>query len=202
MIDKLKDIIGPKCTAINVNGEISEFINVPSTRLKFCEAVNCSFNIPIKLNNSNLGCPGARRSAGFDSDDLELSKTISGNNNIPVKFIVNALEHISNLDSIRHINLGLTEYMERMINPDLYIAYVKPEFITSIMHKLLRMNIKISIPPSSLLSICGNVFANCYTNQTVSISFGCPESRKHGGVDKDEVIIGFPATIAQNLLIE
>ena len=202
MIDKLKDIIGPKCTAINVNGEISEFINVPSTQLKFCEAVNCSFNIPIKLNNSNLGCPGARRSAGFDSDDLELSKTISGNNNIPVKFIVNALEHISNLDSIRHINLGLTEYMERMINPDLYIAYVKPEFITSIMHKLLRMNIKISIPPSSLLSICGNVFANCYTNQTVSISFGCPESRKHGGVDKDEVIIGFPATIAQNLLIE
>lgn len=202
MIDKLKDIIGPKCTAINVNGEISEFINVPSTQLKFCEAVNCSFNIPIKLNNSNLGCPGARRSAGFDSDDLELSKTISGNNNIPVKFIVNALEHISNLDSIRHINLGLTEYMERMINPDLYIAYVKPEFITSIMHKLLRMNIKISIPPSSLLSICGNVFANCYTNQTVSISFGCPESRKHGGVDKDEVIIGFPATIAQNLLIK
>ncbi len=202
MIDKLKDIIGPKCTAINVNGEISEFINVPSTQLKFCEAVNCSFNIPIKLNNSNLGCPGARRSAGFDSDDLELSKTISGNNNIPVKFIVNALEHISNLDSIRHINLGLTEYMERMINPDLYIAYVKPEFITSIMHKLLRMNIKISIPPSSLLSICGNVFANCYTNQTVSISFGCSESRKHGGIDKDEVIIGFPATIAQNLLIE
>jgi hypothetical protein len=55
MIDKLKDILGPKCTAINVNGEISEFINVPSTRLKFCEAVNCSFNIPIRLNDSNLG---------------------------------------------------------------------------------------------------------------------------------------------------
>ena len=199
MIDKLKDIIGTKCTAINVNGEISELINIPSNQLKFCEAVNCSFNIPIRLNKSNLGCPGARRSTGFDSDDLELSKTISENNKIPVKFVVNALEHIPKLNSIRHINLGLTEYMEKMIKPDLYIAYVKPEYITAIMHKLLGKNVRISIPPCSLLSICGNVFANCYVNKSVSISFGCPESRKHGGVDKDEVIIGFPATIARNI---
>ena len=120
MIDKLKDILGPKCTAINVNGEISEFINVPSTRLKFCEAVNCSFNIPIRLNDSNLGCPGARRCAGFDGNDLELSKTISENNDIPVKFILNAVSNISRLNKIRHINLGLTEYMEKMIDPDLY----------------------------------------------------------------------------------
>jgi len=47
------------------------------------------------------------------------------------------------------------------------------------------------------LSICGNVFANCYANQNVSVSFGCPESRKHGGVDKEEVIIGFPASVAR-----
>ena len=202
MIDKLKDILGPKCTAINVNGEISEFINVPSTRLKFCEAVNCSFNIPVRLNDSNLGCPGARRSAGFDSNDLKLSETISGNNDIPFQFIVNALGNISKLNNIRHINLGLTDYMERMIDPDLYIAYLKPEYITAIMHRLAQKDIQLSIPPYCLLSICGNVFANCYANQTVTISFGCPESRKHGGVDKDEVIIGFPATIAKNLLIE
>ena len=202
MIDKLKDIFGPKCTAINVNGEISEFINIPSIQMKFCEAVNCSFNIPIRLNNSNLSCSGARRSAGFDSNDLQLSKTISENNNIPVKFIVNALGNISRLNNIRHINLGLTEYMEKMVDPDLYIAYVKPETITEIIHRLAQKNVQLSIPPYCLLSICGNVFANCQTNQSVSISFGCPESRKHGGVDKDEVIIGFPATIAWSLFTE
>src|SRR4030042_1847050 len=106
MIDKLKGIFGPKCTAINVNGEINEFINIPSKQMKFCEAVDYSFNLPLRLNPENLGCPGARRCTGFDKDDKQLAGAISANNNIPVHFIQNTLGDISKLHSIRHINLG------------------------------------------------------------------------------------------------
>jgi len=34
----------------------------------------------------------------------------------------------------------------------------------------------------------------------VSISFGCPESRKHGGIDKNEVVLGFPFEIAKLII--
>ncbi len=200
MIDKIKKNFGPKCAAINVNGEINEFINVPSKQMKFCEAVNCSFNIPLRLNFDNLGCPGARRCIGFDNDDKHLANGISGNNNIPVHFVLDALDNVSKLKDIRHINLGLTEDMERDTKSDLYIVYVKPDSITAMMHNLAKHNIMPLMPPYSILSVCGNVFANCYISQSVSISFGCPESRKHGEIEKNEVVMGIPYKIALDLI--
>jgi len=200
MIDKLKHIFGPKCTAINVNSEITEFINVPSKQMKFCEAVSYSFNIPIRLTNENLGCPGARRCVGFDKSDVRLSKTISENNNIPVHFIRDALHSITKLNGIKHINLGMTGYMELEIQPALYIIYVQSGVVTFIMHNLAKLEIIPSILPYSLLSVCGNVFSNCYLNKVVSISFGCPESRKHGCIEKNEVVVGLPFEIAKLII--
>jgi uncharacterized protein (DUF169 family) len=200
MIDKLKDIFGPKCTAINVNGEINEFINIPSKQMKFCEAVDYSFNIPLRINTQNLGCIGARRCLGFDNNDNQLAKAISENNNIPERFIQNALSGIPKLQNIRHINLGMTEYMERDTIPDLYIVYVKPDNVTTVMHNLAKDKIIPSIPPYSILSVCGNVFANCYRNKLVSISFGCPESRKSGGINDCELVMGIPYKIALQVI--
>ncbi|MBN2348413.1 MAG: hypothetical protein JXJ22_06230, partial [Bacteroidales bacterium] len=127
MIDKLKNIFGSKCSAININGETTEFINVPSKQMKFCEAVHYSFNIPVRLINENLGCPGARRCIGFDNNDRQLAQTISGNNKIPSSFIMNALNNIPTLHDVRHINLGITGYMEKETRLDLFILYVKPD---------------------------------------------------------------------------
>jgi len=197
MIDELKNIFGPKCSAINVNGETTEFINVPAKPMKLCEAVNYSFNIPVRLINENLGCPGARRCTGFDNNDRKLAQTISGNNKIPYSFIMNALNNIPTLHDVRHINLGITKYMEKEMKLDLFILYVKPDRVTGIMHKLAKHKITPSMPPYSLLSVCGNVFINSYINQSVSISFGCPESRKHGGIEENEVVLGLPYTIAK-----
>ena len=200
MIDKLKQLYVPKCTAINVNGELTKFINIPTIQMKFCEAANQSFKVPIRLNADNLGCPGARRSIGFESNDKQLAKTISVENNLPVKFIRTALQKIPFLNGINHINLGLTGYLENNLQPDLYIMYIQPFKVTGLMHKLAKIAVKPSIPPYFLLSVCGNVFANCYTNQVVSISFGCPESRESGGIEKDEIIVGLPFSVAENLL--
>lgn len=200
MTDKLKQIFGLKCTAINVNGELTKFINVPTRKMKLCEAVNYSFKVPIMLNANNLGCPGARRSTGFDNNDKLLASTISRENNLPVKFIRTALREIPVLNGIRHINLGLTELMENELQPDVYIMYVQPFKITEIMHRLAKMALLPSLPPYIFLSVCGNVFANCYLNQEVTISFGCPESRESGGICKDEIVIGLPFSVAENLL--
>lgn len=200
MINELKDKYGSKCSGINVNGDILK-INIPSKKLKFCEAVQYSFKIPIQLNTKNLKCPGARRSIGFDRDDQELANFISVNTQIPAPFISNALKNIPVLNhGIIQINVGITQEIEELLPPDIFIMYVHPSKITEIMHLLARYEKQPSIPPYSLLSVCGNVFTNCYINQCVSISFGCPESRKNGGVENNEVIVGIPYQYAKYIL--
>jgi len=77
MTDRIKRLFGPKCTAININGESDGFINIPSRQMTLCEAVDQSFKVPLRLNGDNLVCPGARRSVGFDADDEQLIKEIS-----------------------------------------------------------------------------------------------------------------------------
>lgn len=68
------------------------------------------------------------------------------------------------------------------------------------MHAMAKQNIIPSIPPYSLLSVCGNVFANSYINQAISISFGCPESRKFGGIGENEVVLGLPFAMAKQII--
>jgi len=200
MINKLKKYFGPKCTSLYVNSDFRGFINNPLKQMKFCEAVNHSFKVPLRLNSANLGCPGARHCIGFKNDNIQLATKISEENNIPVEFIHTALEKIPILKGISHINLGLTECIENDMKPDLFIMYIKPFKITELMHKLSKMALIPSAPPYTFLSVCGNVFANCYLNQKVTISFGCPESRESGGIGENEIVVGLPFSIAENLL--
>ena len=200
MINKLKQHFGNKCTSIYVNSDVPGFINIPLKQMKFCEAVDQSFKVPLRIIADNLGCPGARRSIGFENNDEQLAKEISENNHIPLNFISNALQKIPSMNGIRHINLGLTENPENDLHPDLFIMYIKAFRITELIHNLAKMGVKPSISPYFFLSICGNVFANCYLNHDVSISFGCPESRKSGGIGEDEIVVGLPFRVAENLL--
>ena len=200
MIDELKKKFGNKCSSIKINGGVMTLGNIPKFPITFCEALNYSFNVPIQIDSKNIGCPGARRSIGFDKDNEKLVKTISENSNIPESFINNALSDIPTLScDVRNINLGMTREMEETHTPDLYIMYVQPSKITEMMHLYAQYKIQPSIPTYSLLSICGNVFANSYVNQLISISFGCLESRKNGGVDDNEVIVAVPYQYAKYL---
>jgi uncharacterized protein (DUF169 family) len=200
MIEKLKDKFGNKCSSININGNVTE-ITTPSKQMKLCEAVKYSFDVPVQINNNNLGCPGARRSSGYEKEEQKLAEAISKNSNINVSFINDALNTIPFFkDDIVNINLGLTSGMEATLPPDLFIMYVQPSKITEIIYLLAKNKIKPSLPPYSFLSICGNVFANSYLNQQVSISFGCPESRQHGGIKSSEVAVGIPYTYAELLV--
>lgn len=200
MIEELKHIFGPKCSAISVNSEVNEFINTPSKQMKFCEAVQHSFNLPLRIDSKNINCTGARRCLGFENNNDDLVKTISENNNIPVDFIRNALKNVPVLKNISHINLGITDYMEKEIRPDLYILFIQPSLVTVIMQSLAKHGISPSVQPYSQLSVCGNVFSNCYQNNKVSISFGCPESRQHGGINNDEVALAIPYKYAKQIL--
>jgi uncharacterized protein (DUF169 family) len=168
--------------------------------MRFCEAVQYSFKVPIRLTADNLGCPGARRSLGFEKNDELLIKEISASNQIPLSFVNNALPQIPSVGGVRHIDLGLTKKIKNDLHPDLLILFVPAFRITDLMYNLAKMGVKPSISPYFFLSLCGSIFANSHIKQVVSISFGCPESRISGGIGKNEIVVGLPYSIAVDLL--
>jgi len=193
MINQMKNLFGNKCTGIKLNTGEYKFLNKPSRQMKFCEAVNYSFSVPVELKSENIGCPGARRSLGIEQKDNELAGIVSENTQIPVSYVKEGLNNIPVLQTlISNIAFGVTEEMEDELKPDVFIAYTSPENIMKFMHKSASLAIQPYIPPYSLHSICGNVFSRVFEDNVISISFGCPESRKYGGVDADEAIIGIP----------
>ena len=203
MIEKLKSRFGKKCSGIKINPQGLNPINIPEKSMKFCEAVSYSFKVPLQINKNNLDCPGARRNVGFDKDDDKLAKNISDNTHIPLNYILSALQKIPMpLKDIYSIALGITEEMEQIVQPDLFIIYTQPVNIMQIIHNSAKQEIQPVISPYSLLSICGNVLIRSYRDQNMSISFGCPESRKFGGVDNEEIVIGVPYEMVYLMNVE
>ena len=203
MINNLKALFGKKCSGIKINPPGLRPINIPEKRMKFCEAVDYSFKVPIQIHKHNLDCPGARRNVGFDKEDDKLAKSISDNTHIPLKYILLALQKIPIAKTnVYNIALGLTEEMEQLVQPDLFIIYTQPVNIMQIIHNYAKMGIQPVISPYSLLSICGNVFIRSYQEQNINISFGCPESRKFGGIDNEEIVVGVPYEMAFHIDME
>ena len=193
MIEKLKARFGNKCSGIKINALDLCPVNIPEKSMKFCEAIDYSFKVPIRINENNLDCPGARRNVGFDKEDDKLAKAISDNTHIPFNYVLSSLQKIPILmKKAYNITLGITEEMEKFIQPDVFIIYTQPVNIMQIIHYYAKKKIKPVISPYSLLSICGNVFVRSYQDENINISFGCPESRECGGVDNEEIVIGIP----------
>jgi uncharacterized protein (DUF169 family) len=53
---------------------------------------------------------------------------------------------------------------------------------------------------SSFMALCGNVLAGAHTSRQPCFSFGCPDSRKFGGIEEDTLVVGIPSCLARTLL--
>lgn len=196
MLDKVKEYFDTrKCTGLLINSPPDGIINRPTKKIRFCEAIHYSFDIPLLINKENLDCMGAKRSLGFQKNmDNELLLHMSEYTSIPRNDIREILMDTPTIAvSLENIYMGITSKMEQEYKPDFYIVYAHPSKVMEFIHELLSKTGKsVFIEYNSLLSICGNVFVRGYNSDTACVSFGCPESRKYGKVLKDEVIVGFP----------
>lgn len=50
----------------------------------------------------------------------------------------------------------------------------------------------LSVNLSSVMSICGNIAVNTYLEEKISLSFGCEDSRKYGGISRGQLVVGIP----------
>lgn len=193
MITELKKKYGNKCTGVKVNYE-GTCVNTSEVALRFCEAVNYSFNVPLLLNSCLLSCKGAQRSFGLLKSDEELIIHIAGESNASEHTIKRALNDIPLIDNpIKNIFLGIQDHMENIIQPDMYILQIRPNEAMVLMRQyIVKTNNSPIIKPYPFLSVCGGILAASLIDNLMSISFGCPESRKFAGVDDSNVIIGIP----------
>jgi uncharacterized protein (DUF169 family) len=190
-LSQIQNIIGERQTCVKINSLEASKYNSPKKPMRFCEAVVASLHTPLVICKEDIDCFGAQRSFGFYRNNMKLAAHISEESNIPLRFILNALNEIPVINnSVKNIILGSSE------KPDLIIAFVKPDKITRLsLLYAIYFEEKPLITPYFFMSICGNIVAQTYNTGKICISFGCPESRKFGGVLKDEVIVGIPNSL-------
>ncbi len=190
-LNQIQNLLGERQTNITINSLQYSNYNSPKKPIRFCEAVVDSLHSPLMIRKDDINCLGAQRSFGFYQDDKKLAAQISEESNIPLRFILNALNEIPVITNpVKNIILGSSE------KPDVTIAFVKPNKITQLILLYAEyFEEKPLILPYYFMSVCGIIAVQTYKTDKICISFACPASHKFAGILEDEVIVGIPNSL-------
>lgn len=193
MISELQKIFGITCMGLKVNA-ITGLAPEYTKQTRFCEMVGEAFQTTFCVSLHQVKCAGARRSMGLLKHDPELIDHVHEESGIKKTTIEKAINDIPILVSPpENILMGITENMEKTIQPDIYIIFTQPEKVMQLMKLYaLKLDAFPVIKPYTFMSVCANVFVNTCLNHVISISFGCPESRKYGFLKETEAVVGIP----------
>ncbi len=166
--------------------------------IRFCEAVYRAQNKHISLSPLNVCCDGARRCFGWlKNNDVKLAQRLSektGINQDVARGLIRSVPVLN--EKFSGISLG------RDIDGDVYISYASSESAMKLIRswqKITGCNLDTKI--SGIMSVCGNVAVKSYIDQKISISFGCPDSREYGGIEKEQLVIGLPHKVALRICV-
>ncbi len=160
--------------------------------LRFCEAVCQARKGHIDLLPETIRCEGAKRAFRWAKGKeeglvLHLSEK-TGVNAARARELVEQVPVLA--DSYAGIRVG------DCTGPDVLVTYVRPEAAM----RLVRLwetatGHSLHADISSIMAVCGNAVVKAHVSQSISISFGCPDSRQHGGIQPEEMVIAVPATV-------
>lgn len=194
MIGRLKERFGYRCSGIKINATGDFFVNVPVKKLSFCEALNYSFDVPLLLHRDNISGPGTLRTLGYGHDEAELAAGITKTINSSLAEIRKALPLISRLIvPIENVVLGITEKLEEIVEPDLFIIEMDPWRHLSVNRPLDKTDLN----PTRILSICSG-FAKCLNENRIVISSGCQGKGDKEKLQKKTLFAAIPADEAAN----
>jgi uncharacterized protein (DUF169 family) len=193
MIGKLKDRFGYKCSGIKINAEIDFFVNNPLKKLAFCEALNYSFDVPLVLHKNNISGLGTIRTLGFSHDEYGIATEVAKNVNLSKSEATKILSQIPNIAlAVENVVMGITEELEEIVNPDLYIIKTYDEELLRYVGLKMNRN-SVHINACSILSVCGGAFAKCFMENKIAISSCCTGAGKKGLPQNDGIIVAIPA---------
>jgi uncharacterized protein (DUF169 family) len=193
MVTKLMKLYGATCMGLKVNATTGLAPDY-TKQARLCEMVGEAFQESFYISPQQLKCLGARRSMGLLQHDHDLIDHVHEESGIKKETIEKAINDIPWMERPpENILMGITQNIEKTVQPDVYIIFTQPEKVMQLMKLYaLKLDAFPVIKPYTFMSVCANVFVNTYLNHVISISFGCPESRKYGFLKEDQAVVGIP----------
>lgn len=173
---------------VSLVNEISETENYKEIKEKsFCRAVKLAHSEPLRVNKDNLSCPGARFVFGLKNAGPEpIIKELAKNRKITLKTAKKMFGAPTRFAKpFQWIFLNHH-------HADIYIFLFTPK---KVMHFLTLYQMKgelFTAELGSIMAMCGEIAVKTRVTGKVSLSFGCPDSLKNGGILDSELIIGIP----------
>ena len=157
--------------------------------VKFCEATREAIRQPVLLDKESISCPGAQYAFGwsktFQTELLQNCQVKRKTQKGILKSILLDMPHLK--EPPKYIGLNTKD------EPDLVISYMPPEEImnlTKIYQNLQGKSLDVSL--YTTMAICGCIATRTYLEDSVSISFGCDDSRKFADMRREDLAIGVP----------
>ena len=165
---------------------------MPVDKVRFCEAVSRASEGEWILTPETVCCAGAQRCFGWvkgaDRDlawdlaeKLEVSPTTAGTVIADVPVLPEKFDAV---------------WVGTDTAPDVYVSYVRPEAALRIVRTWQRIyGTSLPVRISGVMSVCGSAVVNSYVNHTISLTFGCPDSRRYGGIRPEQLVLALPADL-------
>ncbi len=165
---------------------------------RLCEAVSRSFCETIVLPVEHIRCLGARRSLGLTHDDDELALRISTEAGIALDVAHKAIQEVPRL-----VRPAVAVTLGKQDCPNVVIGYVPPGVVMNLIRRWQETyGAGPSLKLSSFMALCGNVAVAAHTSRQPCLSFGCPDSRRYGGIEEDMLVAGIPSCLIRTLFQE
>jgi uncharacterized protein (DUF169 family) len=197
-MDKLKLLeraVGGRWTGVVFGNGSNPKGSLPKEPMRLCEAIKESYRRPVVLTKELISCPGALRSLGWSTneDDMLVEK-IAETTGAKIQFIRKLVADTPHIKAKDSITIGSVE------TPDIAVTYAQPVAAMKLVHQwqLIHGN-GLNITASTLMSVCGSVVARTHLTGQICMSFGCLDSRKHGDIGRDRLVMGVPAHLIKKM---
>ncbi len=170
----------------------------PHEPVRFCQAVKIvkDTSTNLQLTKDTLSCAAAKYVLGFEIIET-LNETID--NLVDAKRFDTREEAKKALIDVPRIT-GAPSSVTLSVNdfsPDVFILYLKPVQFMQVVQayqKMYHHPIDLTVP--SVVPVCGGCAVTSYLSQRIAVSFGCDDSREHGGIDDNQLVMGIPYCMA------
>lgn len=177
-------------------GELLPCIENPISDVRFCEAITRSLTRPVLLTPEALSCRGACYVFGWDEGiKEEMVERFHQQEGFGERVAEALLQELPKMnESLKGIGLNVKN------SPDILLSYLQPGQVMKLLRSYqIHFGEQLTVDLSSVVSVCGHVAVQSYVENRITLSFGCQDARKYGGITRDRVAIGVPASVAKDM---
>jgi uncharacterized protein (DUF169 family) len=194
---RLETAIGGRWTGIAFEKNSNLKGNIAKRPMRLCEAIKEAYTSPVVLTKELINRPGALRSLSWSTDEEEMiAEKIAEETGAKVEAIRKLVDNMPRLKAEDSITIG------SIPRSGIAVSYTQPVAAMRLVRQWqLKHGSDLNIAASTLMSVCGSIVARAYITGQICMSFGCPDSREHGGIGKDELVVGVPVHLIENMFL-